>query len=110
MELINGLLVHWKLVDHSEYLYRFSGRVEAVPMLDLNAMNYGFITMESLWLTMKFLEEPLCHIKSEKCEMYAVMTQRAFLDVLTILANKSNQSDGDLGELTEFMKMKSKSL
>ena len=59
---------------------------------------------------MKISEEPLCHIKSSECEMYAIMTQRAFLDVLNILANKSVEAQGDADDLAEFLKKKNQKL
>ena len=99
LELINGLLVQWKIVKTRDYIYRFSLRVEAVPMLDLKGLNNGFMTLDSLWLSMRLLEEPLCYIKSHQAEMYAIMMQRQFTSIINLISKEAYKVPGDFEEL-----------
>ena len=110
LEIINGLLVQWKLVKTRDYIYRFSLRVEAVPLLDLKGLNQSIITTDSLWLSMRLLEEPLCHIKSPQAEMFAVMMQRELMSILNLISNEAEQPLGDLESLTTALCHKNRSL
>jgi hypothetical protein len=51
VELIDALMIKWRLAEPDTYLYRTSGRTLNVKMLNLRTLNRQFITMETLWYT-----------------------------------------------------------
>lgn len=65
LELMNGLIVKWKLTNKEQYLYRCSGRVLSIRMLNLEEINNSYLTMEGLWLCLKADEEPMHHLMNE---------------------------------------------
>ena len=52
-DIVNGLLIKWKLTHMDHYLYRTSGRACHVKILNMNTLNSSFITRETLWYSVK---------------------------------------------------------
>jgi hypothetical protein len=52
-ELLNGLLVKWNLTDVENYYYRISDRALTVKLLDLLEMNTSYMTIETIWFSIR---------------------------------------------------------
>jgi hypothetical protein len=92
IEIINGLLVKWGMVSKRGYLYRTSGRVLSIRMIDLAEMNSDFVTLDTLWLSLKVIDKPLIGIVNESVIQYSQILKKAFFDLLVFLVhlNRSN--------------------
>lgn len=69
----NALLVQWGIGSFKNYDYRYSGRALNVKMLDLNAMNQGFITIDVLWMSSKIFSLPLSQIATSSLIEMAII-------------------------------------
>jgi len=85
LDLMNGLIAKWKLTNKEHYLYRCSGRVLTIRMLNLEEMNNSYMTMEGLWLCLKADEEPMHHLMNESINQYSKILRKAFISVLNFM-------------------------
>ena len=58
-ELFNGLLAKWGIANFNNYDYRYTGRCLNVKLLDLNAINLRFMSLDILWISTKIFTPPL---------------------------------------------------
>jgi hypothetical protein len=59
LDIIEGMLVKWKIASLDRYLYRTSGISTHIKMLNMTRMNESFVTVETIWYSMRVLEPPL---------------------------------------------------
>jgi hypothetical protein len=73
MDILNALLIKWKITDNTNYFYRTSGRSLTVKLLDLNEMNRAFLTLETVWLSIRIYDLLKTVVFEETVFQYAVV-------------------------------------
>jgi hypothetical protein len=59
VEIINGLLLLWNILDVSKYTYKSEPKKCHTKVLDVDALSNGPISLNTVWFAMKSCEEPL---------------------------------------------------
>jgi hypothetical protein len=97
-------------VNKRSYLYRTSGRVLTIRMLDLSELNTNFVTLDMLWLSLKVIDNPLISFVSESVVQYSQILKHAFFDVLTFLISLNKADFNRFPSIEGYLAAKSKKL
>jgi hypothetical protein len=89
-DLISGLLVKWKLIRPYEYSYRYREAVFSSKLIDIQAINQGYISMEVLYFSSIANKPPLKSSLHQTVKQYANLVLSNALEFLENLLQLTN--------------------